>query len=219
MTVKALIFDFDGLIIDTEFPIYNAIRRIYRRYHQDLPLDDYTFCIGSDIKDDTFLNQLQDLIHQSLDYEALQKEIRQNMLAEIAKNPVLPGVLPILQQAQALNIPCLIASSSERKWVVGYLEKLGLIPYFMDICTSEDVVHVKPEPDLFLLALQKAKAKPNEAIVFEDSSNGIIAAYRAGIFSVAVPSEITKKLDFSKANLVLHRIDEIPLQNLLTKVI
>ena len=219
MTVKALIFDFDGLILDTEFPIYNAIRTIFQRYGQDLPLDEYTYCIGGDEKDDAFLLKLQSRIHEQLDIPALQAEIRDHMMREIYQNPILPGVKETLQKAEALQLPCIVASSSEQEWVVNHVERLGLTHFFTAICTADDVKQVKPEPDLFLLALKKANVQASEAIVFEDSSNGIIAAYRAGIFSVAVPSKMTEGTDFSKANLIVKRIDEIPLEELLTKII
>ena len=218
MTVKALIFDFDGLILETEYPIYKAIRDVYRKYGTDLQLEDYTYCVGSIEDNHHFLHLLEKQLKTKLDIEHLAEEIYRAMMDDISTSDALPGVESMLKQAQDLHIPCVVASSSDYPWVSNHLKNLDLEKYFSAICTRENVENVKPEPDLFLYALQQANVQANEAIVFEDSQNGILAASRAQIFSVAVPNLVTRNLDFSKANLVLNRIDELPLRDLLIKV-
>lgn len=219
MTVKALIFDFDGLILDTESPIYYAILDTYQQYGFDLPMDDYTYCIGSYEDNNHFLRKLEDKVQKPLDIEFLSSQINTKMMQKINSASALPGVVDLLEQAKKLGLQCIVASSSDLAWVDTHLQRLAIRHYFSHLCTSDDVQRVKPEPDLFLLALERGNISANEAIIFEDSSNGIVAAYRAGIFRVAVPNPMTKNLDFSKANLILNQIDDIPLAELLTKVI
>jgi putative hydrolase of the HAD superfamily len=218
MTVKALIFDFDGLILETEYPIYRAIRDVYRKYDTDLKLEDYTYCVGSIEDNHHFLHLLEKELNKPLDIESLAEEIYQDMMNEINSSAIIPGVENMLSQARDLGITCVVASSSDLPWVGGHIKRLGLDGYFSAICTRENVKKVKPEPDLFQYALTQANAQPDEAIVFEDSLNGIIAASKAGIFGVAVPNEVTRNLDFSIANLVLTQIDDIPLAELVKKV-
>ncbi len=218
MTVKALIFDFDGLILDTESPIYFAIRDVYQEYGFDLPMDEYTYCIGSYEDTNHFLRKLEAKIQKPLDIELLNEQINTKMLKMINTASALPGVVNLLEQAKRLGLTCIIASSSDFNWVENHLQRLEIRHYFSHLCTSDDVQKVKPEPDLFLLALERGKIAADEAIIFEDSSNGIIAAYRAGIFRIAIPNPMTAALDFSKANLILNRIDDHPLPELLTKV-
>jgi HAD superfamily hydrolase (TIGR01509 family) len=218
MTVKALIFDFDGLILETEYPIYKAIRDVYIKYGTDLKLEDYTYCVGSIEDNHHFLHLLEKELNIKLDINQLSEEINQAMMDDINSSEALPGVENILIQAKKLDLTCVVASSSDFPWVSNHLNTLGLTEYFSKICTRENVKRVKPEPDLFLYALTQANVQANEAIVFEDSQNGILAASRAGIFSVAVPNIVTRNLDFSKANLILNQIDELPLSELLTKV-
>ncbi|MBI9048371.1 MAG: HAD-IA family hydrolase [Anaerolineaceae bacterium] len=218
MTVKTLIFDFDGLILETEYPIYKAIRDVYQQYGSDLPLDEYTYCVGGSEDNYHFLHLLEKKINRKLDINTINQRVHSAMMVEINLSQALPGVESVLQQAKDMKLQCLVASSSDFNWVNTHLLRLGLRDYFTDLCTAEDVQHVKPEPDLYLLALKKANVQANQAIVFEDSSNGIVAASRAGIFGVAVPNRITENLDFSKANLILKQIDEIPLIELIEKV-
>lgn len=218
MTVKTLIFDFDGLILDTEYPIYQAIQNVYQRYGVELPLSEYTYCIGSYEDEDTFLRNLEEKINHTLDRALLKQEIQLSVKQDVNREQALPGVASVLEQAKNLGLQCVIASSSGYEWVNTHLERLRLRHYFSSLSTADEVEYVKPNPELFLLALNKSKSLPQEAIVFEDSVNGIQAALKAGIYRVAVPNRITCDLDFSNANVVLNRIDEIPLPDLLKKV-
>ena len=98
---------------------------------------------------------------------------------------------------------------------MAHLSRLDLVRYFDFILTSEDVEKVKPQPDLFLLALSKLKISPGEAVVFEDSPNGITAARTAGIYVIAVPNDITRWMDTSHANLEVPSFTEIDLEHLI----
>lgn len=120
-----------------------------------------------------------------------------------------------IQQAQLHHLPMAVASSSPCDWVMTHLQRFDLVQYFQYILTAEDVAHVKPEPDLFHLALQKLDLAPTEAVVFEDSPNGITAARSAGIYVIAVPNEITRTMNTSHADLEVDSFLDLDLNQLI----
>jgi len=126
-----------------------------------------------------------------------------------------------IHEAKRLGLKLAIASSSPRSWVVDtHGDRLGIPRYFDEIICRDDVApgRTKPNPDLFLLALDRLKVRKDEAIVFEDSPNGVKAAKSAGIFVVAVPNQITSLLSIDNANLTLTSLSDLSLANLLDKV-
>jgi HAD superfamily hydrolase (TIGR01509 family) len=133
---------------------------------------------------------------------------------------VLPGVMEYLHEAKRLHLKLAIASSSPHSWVDTHAKRLGVFEYFDHVICADDVRvgRTKPNPDLFLTALDRLKVRPSEAIVFEDSPNGVRAARSAGIFTVAVPNSVTSQLSIENANLVLTSLADLPLHQLLDKV-
>ena len=214
--IRGVIFDFDGLIIDTEGPVYQSWVEIYEEYRAILPLDDWTAIIGtSDLEHFDPFTRLEKQIGHKLDRETLgpRRYAREIELAEA--QPILPGVEEKIADAKDRGLKLGIASSSSFNWVGGHLERLGLIHNFDVICTRDDVEHTKPDPALFVLALESLSLKPDEAIVFEDSPNGITAANTAGIFSVAVPNPLTRSLNLDHANLRLNSLADISLEEII----
>jgi HAD superfamily hydrolase (TIGR01509 family) len=132
--------------------------------------------------------------------------------------PPLPGTRNYIECAKTLGLKLGLASSSTREWVTGHLARLGLLQYFDCIKSSDDVKKTKPDPELFIKSLECLNVAANEAIIFEDSPNGIAAANQAGIFCVAVPNTLTKQLDTNHADMHLDSLAEIPLKALLDKV-
>ena len=218
--IRALIFDFDGLILDTEGPIFQSWQELYRSYHLDLTLERWADTIGRSEQEAPFdpKQDLEERLGRRLDWAMLGLRRRQRELALIAAQPILPGVQDYLEQARQLHLKIGLASSSDRGWVSSHLERLGLRGYFDCLRTSEDVRFTKPAPDLFLAALACLEATPQEAVVFEDSPNGILAANRAGIFCVAVPNRLTSHLDLDRANRRLTAFTDLSLDQLLIEV-
>ena len=220
-TIKALLFDFDGLILDTETPDVRAWENIYAEYGFPFPLESWAQIIGG-TGASTFnaAIHLQGLLSDPLDLEALQ--LRQNHISHslVDQQTVLPGVLDYLHEAKRLGLKLAIASSSPHSWVDTHAKRIGIFEYFDTVVCADDVGigRTKPNPDLFLLALERLKVRANEAIVFEDSPNGIKAARSAGIFAVAVPNAITSLLLIENANLTLTSLADLPLPELLNKV-
>lgn len=215
--IRALIFDFDGLILDTETPEYQVWQAVYREHGLELTLAVWAGWLGGD--GDSVYNPYDDLerrLGHPLDREALRQRALQSSLALVAAQPVLPGVESYLAEAKRLGgLGLAIASSSPRDWVDGHLSRLGLLAHFDAIKTAEDVERTKPDPALFLAALDALGARPEEAIVLEDSPNGVLAAKRAGIFCVAVPNPLTRQLALDHADLRLDSLADLPLETLL----
>jgi len=214
--IKGLIFDFDGLILDTETPDVMAWLKIYQKHGQNFNFGDYALSIGTIYRMTEPALDLQRLV-PGLNAEEVFNEWTELERLLIKDQIVLPGVIEYLQTAKTLNIKVAIASSSEKSWVVGHLEQHGIREYFDFIHTVDETGIPKPDPALYQMALKSLRLSPNEVIAFEDSTNGISAAKSAGIFCVSVPNPITKYLDLNNADLILDSLASLPLQELLVR--
>jgi putative hydrolase of the HAD superfamily len=116
------------------------------------------------------------------------------------EQPLLPGIAACVSSAKGRGMKLAIASSSTQKWVTHNLRRFNLLEQFDAVCTRDYVDAVKPDPALYLMALEKLGVRSDEAIAFEDSPNGILAAKRAGIFCVAIPNPLTKDLSLELAD-------------------
>jgi HAD superfamily hydrolase (TIGR01509 family) len=214
--IKALIFDFDGLILDTETPEFEAWRGIYREFGQDLSPELWGQIVGGDAASDFEpLPHLQSLLGRDLTPLGLDTRAAEQRRACIEAMPPLPGVTATLRAARRLGLRMGVASSSGHAWVDRHLERLGLTHFFETVKCAEDVARTKPEPDLFLSALDALGVSPLEAIAFEDSPNGVRAAHRAGLFVVAIPNPTTAPLTFEGESLRLSSMDNLVLEQLL----
>lgn len=216
--MRALIFDFDGLMVDTESPEYLSWRELYQEHAQDLPLSIWAECVGraSDWFDP--LAYLEKSLNRPLEREALHARQRQRAHELVHVQPLLPGVANYLRDAAELGLGLAVASSSSRAWVTGHLARLGLDACWDCIRCREDVERAKPDPDLYLAALQSLGIASSEAIAFEDSPNGVLAATRAGLRCVIVPNPLTATLEFPSAALRLNSLAEISLAELLLRL-
>ena len=217
--IQALIYDFDGLILDTETPDFTIWQEIYGEYGASLSVDLWGQIIGgTGFSDFDAVAHLEELVRHPLDKHALQERWRSHSESLIALQPILPGVVDTLAEARQMGLRLAIASSSPHDWVDGHLARLGLSPAFDAILCAEDVARVKPNPDLYLAALAALAVRPDEAIVLEDSPNGVKAAKAAGLRAVAVPNPLTSQLPFEGADLVLDSLAELPLAGLLARL-
>lgn len=214
--LQALIFDFDGLIIETEGTEFQAWREMCQRYGVELSLETWLPSVGRGATTRIF-EPYDYLVEQSgceLDREAVCAACLQRNLELIDAQPVLPGVKELLQEAKKRGIKLAVASSSPRAWVEGHLTRLGLISYFEALACGEEVEHTKPYPDLYLLALNKVGVRADQAVAFEDSLNGMTAAQRAGIFCVLVPSELTQYQTFKQVDWRVSSLADVSLEAL-----
>jgi HAD superfamily hydrolase (TIGR01509 family) len=214
MALKGLIFDFDGLILDTEVPGFLAWKEIFYKFHLPFTYAHWAKAIGTGPSAYDPALDLCAQIDMQVDPVRI-REIQLDRAHEILRDvPIQPGVLDFIKQAQKKGLKMAVASSSPRDWVLSHLNRLDLVNYFDFILTAEDVEHVKPAPDLFQAALEHLNIAATEAIVFEDSPNGITAARAAGIFVIAVPNEITKTMNTSHADMEVNSFLDLDVEQL-----
>jgi len=219
--LKALIFDFDGLILDTETPEVDIWTNIYAEHGFDFPFNDWVQTVGGyGVSNFDAAEHLSLLSQGRLDPASLRARHSQESLANIHAQPPLPGVMDMIRNAKSHGMKLAIASSSKHAWVDGHTKRLGIFDHFDRVICSDDVGvgRTKPNPDLFLLALDQLQVQRNEAVVFEDSPNGVKAANRAGVFVVAVLNPLTSRLNVAGANMTLRSMSELPFSDLLHKV-
>ena len=221
MTIKALLFDFDGLILDTETPEFGVWQAIYREYGQHLTAETWGQIVGG-LGASQFdpAEHLVGLVGDGLAVEGLRARHKTESEALVLEQPILPGVEEILNEARQLSLRLAIASSSPHSWVDAHLTRLGLFDRFEAIICADDVPpgRTKPNPDLFLKAIDTLQVQASEALVFEDSPNGVQAARSAGIFVVAVPNPLTALLTTNGADLSLPSLVQISLTELLRQI-
>ena len=213
--IKGFVFDFDGLILDTEIPEYTAWKEIFARFNASLPFEEWAKCLGSDYNS---FNPVDYLVAQTgipLDIDDILPQQRKRSHELVYKEDALPGVRELIFEAKAAGLLLAVASSSDAAWVHSHLERLELKPLFDFICTKDDVARVKPEPDLFLLAVESLGVEPARAVAFEDTTNGIQSAKKAGLYCIAVPNQLTAMLDLSKADWKVNSLAEISVKMIL----
>jgi HAD superfamily hydrolase (TIGR01509 family) len=217
--IKALIFDFDGLILDTETPEYQALNEVYKEYGHSLSIEIYGRVVGAQYGY-AFepVIHLQSLTGKSIDYNSFWERVNQRRMDVIEHSPLLPGVEAHIQAAKARGLKLAVASSSPHSWVDGHLKRLGMFRYFDVVMCKDDVREVKPDPELFLAALSALHLQPEEAVVYEDSPNGVLAARRAGMRVVLIPNPVTAPLHFEGETIRLRSLAEMPLDDLLQKI-
>jgi len=215
MTIRGLVFDFDGTILDTEEPDYLAWQEVYVAHGTTLPLEVWAEHIGT--SGDVFdpVAYLEGQIARPLDGVAIREERRVRLRELIVAKTVMPGVQDYLTEAARRGLGLAVASSSPRAWVAGHLERLGLDAYFAAIITSDDVPRVKPDPALYRAALAALGLSGVEAIAFEDSAHGLAAAKAAGLHCVVVPNSATRNLVFHLADRVVASLADVPLGDLI----
>jgi HAD superfamily hydrolase (TIGR01509 family) len=212
--IRALLFDFDGLIVDTETPSFASWQEVYREHGQKLPLERWAAIVGT-IGGFEPLDYLEEL-HGPVDREAVQARRDEHEISLLEIEELRPGVLDYLEEAQRVGLKTAIVSSSTQQWVNRHLARLEQAEHFDEIVTADlDQARAKPRPTLYLEALKRLGVSANEAIAFEDSPNGVTAAKAAGIFTVAVPNGVTASLGLEEADLRLESLAELPLRELL----
>lgn len=208
--MNAVIFDFDGLIIDSETPLFDIWARIYEERGQRLTMDDWQHALGTQGGFDPYAH-LATRLAQVVDRAALAAYVTEEHWRLCGEQPLLPGVRDRLAEARALGLAAAVASSSPSAWVQPWLDTHDLMPFLQAVCTRDDVRHVKPAPDLFLAAAARLGVPPAACIVFEDSPNGIRAAHAAGMRVVAIPNTLTRTLALPDPHLTLASLAELTL--------
>jgi HAD superfamily hydrolase (TIGR01509 family) len=211
--IRALLFDFDGLILDTETPLIDAYGDVHAAHGKTFDRAEFLRSVGH--VDFTF-NPWR-AFGPEADEAALEAQRQVRNQARTLVQPVLPGVTPLLDAARAAGLRLAVASNSSHHHVEGHLQRLGLHDRFEFFACRGDVPSPKPEPDLYRLVLQKFGLRGHEAIAFEDSHTGSLAAKRANLWTVAVPNESTAHHDFSHVDLRVRSLAEVTVEELVKR--
>ena len=211
--IRALVFDFDGLILETEVPALQSWAEIYREHGREIPMDEWNALLGSARGFDPG-EHLAALIGEGFDVAAARARRMSRRDELIAALDVMAGVRDHITGARRLGLRLGVASSSTRGWVLGHLERLGIHEHWDVVRCREDVAATKPAPDLYLAVLDALSVSGHEAIAFEDSPNGIASAKAAGMWCVAVPNTLTRDLDLSQADVRLASLADTSIEEL-----
>jgi HAD superfamily hydrolase (TIGR01509 family) len=200
--MNAFIFDFDGLIIDTETPEVEVWSAIFREHGCEFPESWWMNAIGRGAEQ--VVTHPEDLLEEQLGYPLDRPTFKaarhERMMRVIDAQPILPGVVELIEEAKAEGVRVAIASSSHHAWVDRHLERVGLWDRFDEVVCADDAPRGKPFPDLYQEAMRRLGASPLETVALEDSANGLRAAKAAGAFAVAVPNSVSKLLDLRHAD-------------------
>lgn len=216
--IRLIVFDFDGLILDTEVPDFEGWREIFRDHGCRLSLPEWAPCVGTAPGAFDPCARLEALLGRPVDRDALRRAHRARYAERLATQPLLPGVTDYIAAARRLGLTLGLASSSARAWVTGHLARFGLEDAFDCVKCADDVLRAKPEPDLYDAVLAATGRAAAEAVALEDSPNGILAAKRAGLYCVAVPNPVTRALPLEGADLRLASLADVPLEELLPRL-
>lgn len=209
MDFSAVLFDFDGVLVDTEWAIYQAWLRTFQTHGHDLPLDIYTRCIGSDFATWSPKTHLEELSGLSFDWHDLDARRQQEIMRDLTGEGAMPGAAMLLDKLAGAGIRRAVVSSSSHHWVDGWLEKIALTDRFETVVCRGDAPRIKPAPDLYLEAASRLKLDPADCLVIEDSLNGVKAAKAAGMRVWVVPNRVTMGLDFSTVDGIFPSLEKL----------
>lgn len=216
--IEAIVFDFDGLIIETELPIYQTWLDLYTAYGQRLSLDTWQGIIGTQHSSFNPYIDLEERTRKYIDWDVVETQRKISELDLVNQKPLLPGVIEILESAKSMGLKIGLASSSYHEWVDYHLIRRNIFKYFQTIKCADDVVKTKPDPELYQQALDDLGVSASSAFAIEDSPLGALAAKRAGLYCVVVPSVLTRDMEFEAADIKLHSLDELTLQAIIDNI-
>jgi putative hydrolase of the HAD superfamily len=212
-SLRALVLDFDGLIINTEDVLIDSYAHVYGEH--GVPFDRQEFIRSVGTAEYTF-----DPWHpfgRTADRAELEAR-RSSFNRERGKLlPLLPGVLALINAAREAGLRLGVASNSGHPHVEGHLTRLGIRNRFEFIGCRGDTPRPKPDPDIYLLALARFGLRGHQAVAFEDSRAGSLAAKRAGLWVVAVPNDVTAHHDFRHVDWKVKSLEEVTLDALAEK--
>jgi HAD superfamily hydrolase (TIGR01509 family) len=217
VAIRAFLFDFDGLILDTETASRAGWAWLYREHGHELPPEKWALMVGTVGGWDP-MGHLETLVGEPLEAEALNERRYAHELSLLEAEELRPGIAEYLEAAERHGLKRAIVSSASRRWIDMHLARLERAIGWDAIVTADrDEERAKPRPTLYLEALDLLGVPPDEAVVFEDSPNGIRAAKAAGIFVVGIPNSVTKDFGLDEADLVVESLADLPPDELLAR--
>jgi putative hydrolase of the HAD superfamily len=218
VAVRAFLFDFDGLIVDTETASHAGWAWLYGEHGHELPPEKWALAVGT-VGGFDAMAHLEELVGTPLEREALQRRRSAHELSLLEAEQLRPGIAEYLDAADRHGLKRAIVSSSSKRWIDSHLTRLERAFGWEAIVAAEgDATRAKPRPTLYLEALELLGVDAGEAVAFEDSPNGIRAAKAAGIFVVGIPNAVTRRLGLEEADLVLDSLAELPPDELIARL-
>jgi HAD superfamily hydrolase (TIGR01509 family) len=215
LDLQAVIFDFDGLIVDTEKPGFDSWNEIYAEFGQKLTLLDWTKATGYVGGFDPALH-LESLLGRKLDWTQLSPRREARNWELTLRQPVLPGIKELMLAAKQAGARIGVASNSGFGWVNDGLERLGLRGLVETIVTRDMVINPKPAADVYLRAAQTLHVDLASSVALEDSEPGSRAAKAAGMRVIAIPNQFSQNQDLSVADLVVPSASALSLERLIS---
>jgi HAD superfamily hydrolase (TIGR01509 family) len=214
MAVEAVVFDFDGLLMDTESSSVACWRHEWRWYGLELDLATFFADHGGDITEDRYA-ELAAAVGPGFDREAshARRVAHRNRLNSDLE--LSPGIAGWLSEARRRGLRLAVASSSPRVWVRELLSGAGALPEFECLACGDEVGQPKPDPGVYLLALRRLGVPATSAIAVEDAPHGVAAARAAGLRCVAIPNPYADPARFGAADLVLTSAAQLTLGEVL----
>jgi HAD superfamily hydrolase (TIGR01509 family) len=217
LRIDAVVFDFDGVIIDTETARYEVWRRIFQEHNQVLPREIWVKSIG---RTEYFISPY-DLLAQvsgkSIDTDMLRLYEKSMEEQYIAEKPLTAGLIERIDEARAAGGRFAIASSASRRYVQKHLTDRGIANLFDVLVCRDDVSRHKPHPEPYLRAVELLDANIEYSFAVEDAPAGIEAAVSAGLFCVAVAGNMTRDMDQSRAHVIVETLEEFTFTSLVER--
>lgn len=203
--IRALLFDFDGLLCDTERAARKSWQELFLRFGATFPDQLWNAMIGRSNGHLIAITELAALLGHPVDDESVAwRLVRKTELSD--REPLRPGAREMIEQARGSGIRLAVVSSSNATWVCGHLDRLGVRNLFDVIVTGDQVRRHKPAPDAYLRSADLLSVDVTEMVAFEDSPAGIAAAKAAGLRCVAVPSSVGDPSQLMGADLVVSTL-------------
>jgi putative hydrolase of the HAD superfamily len=217
MGIDALVFDFDGLLMDTETTSLRVWQHLWRWHGLELDEDTFFAPHGGDLLAERYA-ALAAAVGPGYDHEASHAR-------RIAYRDELHAVLELsdgigawLDEARDLGLRLAVASSSPRDWIVDHLSRVGYLDRFELLACGDEVAAVKPAPDVYLLAVERLGVAADRAVAFEDTAHGVAAARAAGLRCIAIPHPNADPALFTAADVLLASATDRPLTAVIDSV-
>jgi HAD superfamily hydrolase (TIGR01509 family) len=212
--IEAVIFDFDGVLIDSELLWTKADRRMLASHHISYSGGDRHLFTGRSQADaaEIFIKKFGMRLPRVMVIEQRLASLEE-VYSEIEPQ-LMPGAEQLIKAIHQEGIKLAIASGTPKRIIEAIIKRRNLADFFGAVVSSDEVKRGKPSPDVYLYAASKINAIPEKCVVFEDAQSGALAAKSAGMFCIAVPNEHTKAQDFSMADLIISRLDETTLETI-----
>lgn len=210
--LEAVIFDMDGVIINSEPLHYEANQKLFDKLGFSLPINEYSNYIG--ISTEKMWEDLKNKYELDESLDTLTNEHKRHTHEFIKNNMYgkeIPGIKKILEELKSNNIKTAVASSSSKDLIETVIRGFELYNYFNVLVSGEEVENGKPNPDIFILTAKKLGVNIKNCIVIEDSTNGVKAAKKAGTKCIGFNNPDSQKQDLSKADIIINKFDVLNL--------